>query len=349
MKLGLISDTHWGVRNDHSAFIDHFKQFYEGTFFPILKERGIDTVVMLGDTFDRRKYTNHTTIKAAREIYFDKLHENNISATVIIGNHDTFFRNTLETNSVSLLLSDYPNIDIIDRPQVKTFDGLDIALVPWICDDNRKQCIDFMNTTPAQICMGHFEVSGFEMYRGQPCLDGLAMDSFERFDLAFSGHYHHRSTKRNITYLGTPYEMTWHDCDDPKGFHIFDTDTRLLEFVPNPNVLFVKLEYNDQKDDPAIGEWLHKSYVKLIVVNKTDYPRFEKFINKLYAIGCHDVKIVENLAELEDRQDVVDFNDTLSILETHIDLMEDPHKMAIKDCVKSLYLEAITLETVGGI
>lgn len=348
MKLALITDTHWGVRNDHSAFIDHFKKFYEGVFFPILKERGIDTVIMLGDTFDRRKYTNHITIKAAREIYFDKLLENNISTTVIIGNHDTFFRNTLATNSVSLLLSDYPNISIIDRPQSKNFDGLDIALVPWICDDNKEECVEFMNTTSAQVCMGHFEIAGFEMYRGQPCLDGVIMDTFERFDLAFSGHYHHRSTKRNITYLGVPYEMTWHDYDDPKGFHIFDTDTRTLEFIQNPHSLFVRIEYNDLKEDPDV-DTLSKTYVKLIVVNKSDYARFEKFVDRLYAVGPHDVKIIENMNDVGEVQDIEEFKDTLSILERHIDSMENANRLAIKDCVKSLYLEAITLESVGGL
>lgn len=356
MKVGLITDTHWGVRNDHTAFIEHYKLFYDRVFFPTLKDLGITDVIMLGDTFDRRKYTNHTTIKAAREIYFDKLLENGINTTILVGNHDTFFRNTLSTNSVSLLLSEYPNIRVIDKPQSIVMDDLEIALVPWICNDNQEDCMNFMGTTKAQICMGHFEIKGFEMYRGQSSAanqSGLAMDVFERFDLVFSGHYHHRSTKRNITYLGSPYETTWHDYGDPKGFHIFDTDSRGLQFIENYHKMFYRLEYNDLNQEPIDldGLDLQKIYVKLIVVNKTNFVKFEKFLTKLYGKGCHDVRIVEDMHEptTQDIDNSVDFNDTLTVLEKHIDSLEVQNKEHVKHYIKSLYLEAITLEDAAGL
>lgn len=353
MKIALLTDTHWGARNDHSAFIEHFKQFYEGTFFPVLKERAIDTVIMLGDTFDRRKYTNHTTIQAAREIYFDRLQAEGIDTTIIIGNHDTFYRNTLSTNSVDLLLSEYSNITIIDSPKAIAFDGVDIGLVPWICADNEESCMNFLQSTQSQIIMGHFEVAGFEMYRGHPGQDGLPMNVFERFDLAFSGHYHHRSTKRNITYLGTPYEITWQDYDDQKGFHIFDTDTRTLEFIENPFKMFNKIEYNDRNQEPVIVKSeLEKTYVKVVVVHKTDFARFERFIQELHTVGCYDIKIIEDMDNLDGQEidATIDLSNTLTVLEKYIDTVNsDVNKQQIKDYIKSLYLEAITLEDTPGI
>jgi DNA repair exonuclease SbcCD nuclease subunit len=53
--------------------------------------------------------------------------------------------------------------------------------------------------------------------------------SFLKFELVMSGHFHTKSQKGNITYLGNTYQMYWNDYADQRGFHIFDTDTLKLE------------------------------------------------------------------------------------------------------------------------
>lgn len=350
MKVAIITDTHWGARNDSSAFIEFYRKFYE-YFFEVLKENDIDTVLMLGDTFDRRKYTNHATVKAAKDIYFDVLYERDIKTYMLIGNHDTFYKNTNEVNTVDLMLGEYTNIVTISKPRTITLGNTDVAMIPWICSDNYTECFNEINTTKAEICMGHFEISGFEMYRGHPSEDGLSHDTFNRFDTVFSGHYHHRSTKGNITYLGTPYELTWQDYADPKGFHIFDLDTRDLQFVQNPYTMFVRLEYNDKDQEPvdldAID--LKETFVKLVVVNKTDYYKFDQFVNKLYTKGAHDIKIVEDMSEFQSGEvdSDVDLEDTLSILSNYIDSVNtDVDKEKIKSYMKSLYTEAVNIEVV---
>jgi DNA repair exonuclease SbcCD nuclease subunit len=349
MKIALITDTHWGARSDHIAFIEHFKTFYETVFLPTVDTYNITNVIMLGDTFDKRKYSNHITVKSAKEIYFDELYNRDIHVYMLIGNHDITFKNTLETNSVSILLPEYDNITIVKFPTVVTFDGIDIALMPWICADNQEESFTFIKDTQAEILMGHFEISGFEMHKNQECKTGLSAQVFEKFDMVFSGHYHHKSTKGNITYLGTPYEMTWHDYGDTKGFHIFDTDTRTLEFIPNPNILFVKIEYNDQNQEPIdLDELsLDKSYVKLVVVNKTNYAKFDQFVGKLQTKGCYDINIIENMQEFNpvELDEQVDLGNTIEILEKYINSLDTSiDKNQMTDFLKALYLEAITLE-----
>ena len=350
MKVAIITDVHWGARNDSQAFVEFYRKFYE-YFFEVLKEQKIDTVLMLGDTFDRRKYTNHATIKAARSIYFDQLSRNGIDTYVLIGNHDTFYKNTNDVNTIDLLLSDYPNLTVISDPITLDIGGTPIAFIPWICADNYVACMDHMKNTEAEICMGHFEIQGFEMYRGQECHEGLSQDTFNKFDTTFSGHYHHRSTKGNITYLGTPYELTWQDYGDPKGFHIFDIDTRDLQFVQNPYTMFVRLEYDDKEKEPIDLDALDlaNTYIKVVVVNKTDYYKFDQFINKLYTKNAHDIKIVEDMSEFESGtvDTDVDLEDTLSIVSNYIDsLPTDLDKEKIKNFMKSLYTEAVNLEVV---
>jgi DNA repair exonuclease SbcCD nuclease subunit len=351
MKIALLTDLHFGARADHPAFLENSRIFFKEVFFPIIDDYDIKTVIISGDTFDKRKYSNHVTVKAAKEILFDELHKRNITVYMLIGNHDIFYKNTLETNSISLLLPEYDNITIVQNPTIVTFDGSDIAMMSWICTDNQEESFEFIKNTRAEILIGHFEISGFEMHKNQECKTGLSAQMFNKFDMVFSGHYHHKSTKGNITYLGTSYEMTWHDYADNKGFHIFDTDTRTLEFAPNPNTLFVKIEYNDLNQEPIELDSLdlNKSYVKLIVVNKTNYLKFDQFVTTLQTKGCYDINIMENMREFESVEidDSVNLGNTLDILEKYINTSDTSmDKVQITDFVKALYLEAITLEDV---
>lgn len=358
MKIALITDVHWGARNDSLNFIEYYKKFYNNIFFPKLIENKIDTVLMLGDIFDRRKYTNHVTLYHAKKIYFDKLHELGIKTYIIVGNHDTAYKNTNEVNSVDLLLREYENIHTIDSPQVIHLnyeeESHDVCMIPWMCPENYSQCLDLMKHTKATICCGHFEIEGFAMYRGAHSEEGLPQNLFQKFDLTFSGHYHHKSNQNGIHYLGNPYHLTWQDYGDPRGFHILDLNTRELEFVINPYEMFIRLVYDDKKNDitsiatQEFSEYENK-YIKVVVVNKTNPYLFDVFINNIYQAGPADVTIVEDFSVLTEGMDddiVEQAEDTLTILNTYVDSIgnESLNPNKLKDVLKELYIEAINLE-----
>lgn len=351
MKVALITDIHFGARNDSIAFLDFFQKFYDNTFFPTIDDNGINTVLILGDTFDRRKYVNFYALDRAKKMFFDKLEERGITVHMLAGNHDTYFKNTNEVNSPDLLLQEYSNVIVIDKPETIVVDGTSICMMPWICPENYQESLDVMKNTKAEICMGHFEIAGFAMYRGMESHDGLDKAIFEKFDLVFSGHYHHRSSDKHIHYLGNPYELTWQDYNDPRGFHLFDTDTRRLEFVPNPYRMFERIEYNDKDSEPIDLDTidLKNMYVKLIVVNKTDFYKFDKFIAKLYNKGCADIKIVEDMSEFNEGEigEEISLEDTVSVLTHYVDsITTDVDKEQIKTFMQSLYTEAVNIEVV---
>jgi len=351
MKVAIITDQHFGARNDSVAFLDFYEKFYTEFFFPKLELERIDTVLILGDTFDRRKYVNFYALERAKKMFFDVLAEKRIDVCMLVGNHDTYYKNTNDVNSPDLLLKDYDNIKVISKPQTMIIGDSTVCMMPWICPENFIESMNEMRDTHAEICMGHFEIDGFEMYRGHECHGGLNRDTFSKFDMVFSGHYHHRSTQGNITYLGTPYELTWQDYADPKGFHIFDLSNRRLTFIENPYTMFARIEYDDKDKEPLNLDTvdLANKYVKLVVVNKTDYYKFDLFVNKLYTLGSHDIKIVEDFSEFENGEvdSDVDLEDTLSILSNYIDsLSTDVDKEKIKTFMKSLYTEAVNLEVV---
>ncbi len=351
MKVAIITDQHFGARNDSIAFLDFFEKFYDNTFFPALDANSINTVLVLGDTFDRRKYVNFYALDRAKKMFFDKLEERGIRVHMLAGNHDTYYKNTNEVNSPDLLLVEYGNIDVISKPETIVIDGTSICMMPWICPENYQESLDHIKNTKAEICMGHFEIAGFAMYRGMESHDGLAKETFEKFDLVFSGHYHHRSSDKHIHYLGNPYELTWQDYNDPRGFHLFDLDTRELEFICNPYRMFERIEYNDKDQDPVDLDVLEleQKYVKLVVVNKTDFYKFDKFIQKLYNKGCHEIKIIEDMTEFQDGEigEEINLEDTLSVLSHYVDSIEtDVDKEQIKTYMRTLYTEAVNIEVV---
>ena len=271
MKIALITDTHWGVRNDHLAFMENNNLFLDNVFFPLLVKHNIGTIVHLGDLVDRRKYININTANRLRVDFLNKMIGYDVH--IIAGNHDTYFKNTNEINSIRELVDEKYDFKIYDRyAEEVSFDGTPILFIPWICDDNRQRTVEIINGTKSTIAMGHLEIQGFEMYRGSIVSHGDDASLFDRFDMVMSGHYHHRSTNGHIFYLGSHAEFTWSDYDDPRGFHIFDTETRELTFIENPYKMFKKIWYNDTDNKFINSDIDYQQYknslVKVIVTNK---------------------------------------------------------------------------------
>ena len=245
-KIALITDQHFGGKQDSQYFLDYIEKFYTNQFFPYLTENNITTVIDLGDTFDRRKYVNFNTLQQVKKFYFDVLLDRNITLCSIVGNHSTYYRNTNSVNSSDLLYGHYENIQTHSSPKtIKYIKGVDIDLIPWINSENYDETMEFIKNSKSQILFGHLEIDGFAMYKGYVADTGLSRKIFNRYDVVCSGHYHHKSSKDNIHYLGAPYEITWNDYDDPRGFHVFDIETRELEFIRNEYRLFEKIYYDD--------------------------------------------------------------------------------------------------------
>ena len=353
MKLALITDLHFGSRNDNLKVADHQKRFYDNVFFPFLRENDISTVVDLGDTFDRRKYISFTSLQAAKKMFFDPLASNDIELHALVGNHDSVYKNTIELNSIYLLTDGYANVNEYIKPTEVDFDGTLIAMIPWICKDNIEATTELITNTKAQICFGHLELKGFEMYKGQVIYEGMDSSLFNNFDIVCSGHFHHKSTTGSINYLGAPYEMTWSDYDDPRGFHVFDTATRELTYIQNPYTLFHKIWYDDSEltfeDINAMDvSEIQNSFVKLVIKTKDNPYLFDTFVSKLEDQDLINLQVVEDHLhlDLEDDEDIIDeAEDTLTILDKYIDGLEiSANKQQLQSLMKNLYNEALAIE-----
>jgi DNA repair exonuclease SbcCD nuclease subunit len=347
-KVAIITDTHLGARSDSMVFHDYFLRFFEQVLFPWLIENNVKILIHLGDFTDRRKYINFYTLNIVRTRIMARLKELGILVIVTVGNHDTFFKNTNEVNSMQELFSDMENIMVLTEPEEVLFDETKVLLMPWMNTANMEQSLAAIKNTDAKILMGHLELKGFIMQRGQKAEHGLDPEIFNKFNLVCSGHYHHKSDEGNIHYLGAPYEMTFADVNDPRGFHVWEPGKDNVEFIQNPYRMFHKLFYDDKNKElgtllKRLTEKYSGTYVKVIVANRTNPYYFEKYLEKLFSLNPADVKIEEDLSLNEsDTEVVVDMaEDTLTILNKYVDGLEiDSDKAKIKEELRLLYVEA---------
>jgi DNA repair exonuclease SbcCD nuclease subunit len=341
MNVLLITDQHFGVRNDNQHFVKKYREFYTNTVLPAIDKVGITHVICLGDTFDKRKSINFASLDAAKEMWFTPLAERGIQLTMLCGNHDIYYKNTLKINAPNLLLGEYDNIDVIDEPSEILVDGRKMLLLPWICDDNREQAWKMVEETDASVCLGHLELNGFEAIPGHHMEHGDDPTNFSKFDLVCSGHFHMKSRKNQINYLGNPYQLFWNDYKQKRGFHILNTDTLEMGFFKNPYNIFNKIYYTDDIyiTDKDLKK-LEGSFVKLVVESKEDQVKFDKVVRILQGANLADLKIIEDLSyDLEEVDNNIEVEDTLTILETCVS--DFGNKDQIFGILKSLYLEAL--------
>lgn len=357
MKIAIITDTHAGIKNGSDIFLDYSERFYDEVFFPYVLKNGIKQILHLGDYYDNRKNINYKVLKRNRKMFLNKLREHDLKMDIIPGNHDVSYKNTNDLCSLVEILTHYSDVvNLYMEPTVNDYDGLKIALLPWINSENYEKSINFVKSSKASVLAGHLELSGFEMMKGAPAVShGMDSDIFKRYEMVLSGHYHTKSTRGNIFYLGVPFEQTWADCNDPKYFHILDTNTRELTAVRNNMTIFNRLVYDDSLHLDPVKEvdkidltHVRGTYVKVVVANKKDPYAFDRYLDKIIANEPFEYKIIENLTEYSGdnvSDEDINISDTVTLLNSYVDAVETSlDRDRLKTRLQELYVEAQNLE-----
>ena len=243
-------------------------------------------------------------------------------------------------------------INIVMEPRVMEYGSLRMALLPWICNENYDQSMNFIKNCRADWMGAHLELKGFEMMRGITAHDGMDRKIFQKFELVMTGHYHVSSKKDNIWYLGSQMEFFWSDAHDTKSFHIVDTETREVQMIKNPNTLFQKILYDDSKHDYSTYDFekLDNKFVKIVVINKHDLFTFDTFVDRIHNRKIHELKIAENFNEFigENVEDEgISVEDTSELLDSYVDAVDtELDKDRLKSNMRNLLSEAQALEIV---
>ena len=353
-NIAFIGDLHFGVKNDNEVFLNHSLEFFENKFFPWLKENNIKTIFQFGDFMDKRKSVNIQTLNQVRERFIKYLQENDITLHILLGNHDVYYKTTNSVNSVEELFAQgqYDNLITYNKPTEVIFDNIKVLVIPWITEDNEKEIVDAINKTDAQYCLGHLELSGFEFAKGIMSHHGTETNIFSKFKHVYTGHYHTSSTKDNITYLGTPYEITWSDYNDSKFVYLFNTQNEELSKISLNERMFCYIDW----DDDLSSEWLSTGKIdmktryniakgcsyKVVVTDEkwdTQVDSFVRWLDKTYTSNkIIVIDLYNNFDEDVDYDSIEKYN-TIDLLYKAVSDL--PRSNDLTEIVRQLYNEAL--------
>jgi DNA repair exonuclease SbcCD nuclease subunit len=323
MKSVILNDTHFGYKADSPIVLEYFLSFFEAQLFPYIKENNIKTIFHLGDVFDRRKYINFKTLNQVRTRFFEPLRDMGVKCISICGNHDTYYKNTNDVNSLQELVSPYQNWEIYSEPTELNLSAGCVALLPWINPENEVKAAKFITETTCSLLLGHLELCGFQSIRGIFIEQGYDPKHFDKFEYVLTGHYHIKSSRDNIHYLGTQYQMAFSDVWEEKGFHVFDFSTRTLEFVQNPRRLFYTFDYNEDEPQKLNYDQYKDCYVKIFVKKRTKAAPFEKYMDKFYEAGVAELAVTEEVTANPELVAVDVHKDTLELLHEEIQTVSE--------------------------
>jgi len=303
-KFAILNDTHFGARRTSDIIIEEQRKFFDDIFFPYCKKHRIKRIFHAGDYFTDRYALSVKSMYASRKMFLEKLRDYDMKMEIIPGNHDLGYKNSSTLNSLKESFGFFQDYVIIytSPTEVSYEDGVKILWLPWVNSENLNKSLAAIEKTDASILIGHLALSGFEFFIGQEATsiddEWITSDYLKKFKSVWSGHYHHKSSKDNITYLGTQYQMTWNDFGSRKFFHIVDTKhPHKLISIENPRHLFVHYYYDDIKNIDEIISFdpltFKEKYVKIFVLNKSNPHLFETFMDKINSSSlAHEIRIM---------------------------------------------------------
>lgn len=354
MRCAVISDTHWCIKRSNKVFEEHIASFHE-RLVDYCTKNSIKHILHLGDFFDTRGNINVLTLQTIKTRFLDKLAENGIQLIMVPGNHDLPYRNSIEASAITLVFNEYKNVTVYETPTIHTFeDKTNVLMVPWIAKDQEREFISKIDSFVGytDICLGHFEFSGFLYAKGVIAEEGMDSSIFTpKFDLILSGHYHSKSSKGNIHYLGTQYQLTWADFDEKKYFHILDTSTKELIPVENPVQMFHKIFYDesiiDETDLSDLNDSAYtNSIIKIVVLNRKNMVKFELFMDAVFANNPYHVEVIDESVVASQKEIKVDssvlMKGTMEIINEIIDEMKetDYNMPLVKKLMNDFYHES---------
>jgi hypothetical protein len=110
-----------------------------------------------------------------------------------------------------------PNVTICND----WFTDGNVTIAPWLCGDDHKR----IPSLKGQYMFGHFELPGYLMNAmvEMPDHGEVRREHFNNFEHVFTGHFHKRQTKRNITYIGNCFPHNYADAgDDERGLMVLE-------------------------------------------------------------------------------------------------------------------------------
>lgn len=337
-KVLFLGDLHLGVRNANIVFMNMMKKYFNNELFPYILKNDIDCVIQLGDILDKRKSVDFITSNFLQNTFFKFFDDNKIPFYSTVGNHDLYYRQSVSVDGPSQFVnSDY--IKIIKEPEIVEISGKEFALVPWICDENKDSVSKWIkkNSSKDRILCGHFELEGFPIQRGFMSDKGTIESSvLKKYHKVMSGHYHSPSSKGNVSYIGTPYQLTWSDYGDIKKIVVYDTEANIFEEIPTKIEMFHKIIYSDNLNVKYSD--YEDTFVKVIISDVVDEVKLSSFLNSFeQSAHLHGLQVVNQLNNGIDEFEELSVTDVDEPIDIMVKVIEERiQDESLRDLVKSL-------------
>ena len=341
-RIAIIGDIHFGIRGNSQQILHAQKNWFLKELIPNIKKHKITDVVFLGDIFDSRVSLSVYVLQEARKI-FKELCSLGVNISSILGNHDIVYRNTKEYHSLHILQDQ--GVTVYEDHTEVEIGGKDCLMLPWIA--NKKELEEVSRTlvnNKYDYAFGHLEVNEFQKVRGVFEREGLPTDIFANCGRVYSGHFHLKDIKKNINYVGTPYELTWNDYKDEKGFWIVDTDKETEDFVPSKTTpRHLKIHTKKTGIKKVTKKLVKNNILKLIFDNETEVEKIN-FIEKINSMEPFSLTVDDGenpmFATDEGASIESDIKDTLTFLGDYLDMVEVPealNKKVLKEKLEEIY------------
>lgn len=245
-RVWLITDTHLGVRNNSTEWIEIIDNFFDDFFFPLVEKfyKPGDVLIHDGDFFDSRQSVNLRVLNQGVSIAerLSKIFVDGI--WILIGNHDIFGKNSNEVNSLKSIKW-IPNITVCEEPYTLELGEKRFFMMPWRKDTEAEiECLE--KADPHDYLCCHCDIRGLKFNKFVEIEHGAELNKFKKFGRVFSGHIHYGQEVGNIKMLGSPYELTRSDMGNPKGIHLLDLSSDKLYFFENQiSPKFKRFQFSD--------------------------------------------------------------------------------------------------------
>lgn len=247
-KTLLITDLHHGFSN--SEFHTNYQLDFLESLNGLIKEKGIERIVNLGDTHDKRMTASFLVIERFKEAHA-KLASNVKEYVAIAGNHDCYYTTTNEITSL-------PSFFQSENQRLVTNEPLKIGnlcFIPWISEGNVEVIMKFVreNNKKGNYLFGHLEQAGFSFGGTISKKNNLFLSDYNNYTKIFTGHYHERQEKDNLLYLGNPYQKDFGELTK-KYIHILDDETCEIETIENTKNIYEKFVINGNDTPETIKD-----------------------------------------------------------------------------------------------
>lgn len=215
-RAAVFTDIHFGLKSNSNQHNEDCANFVDW-FITKAKEEGCETCFFLGDWHNNRANLNIVTLQYSLRA-LEKLNEAFSNVYFIPGNHDLYYRDKRDVQSVEWA-KHLANVHICND---WTTIG-DVTIAPWLVQEDWKK----LKNLKGKYLFGHFELPNFYMNAmvQMPDHGELQAEQLSGFEKVFSGHFHKRQSKNNVWYIGNAFPHNFADAgDDARGMMVLEWD-----------------------------------------------------------------------------------------------------------------------------